>query len=77
MSVKYRVQLCMARNGGFVGDATDECCRRASVEFESLTAVQFPVVPSGEEAQQIREESDHGRELTNGLQPLPSFRDFQ
>ena len=25
MSVKYRIQLCAARYGGFVGDAIDEC----------------------------------------------------
>ena len=78
MSVKFRVQLCQARNGGFVGDALDECCHRASIEFESLTAVQFPFVPAvNEEEQETREESGNGAEGFNALQPLPSFRDFQ
>ena len=35
MSAKYRVQACIEREGRFVGDMLDECCRRARVELES------------------------------------------
>ena len=80
MSVKYRVQLCLSRNGSFVGDALDECCHRANVEYESLTAVEFPLstVPEMEEdTRENGEENRAGTETTNELQPLPSFRDIQ
>ena len=35
LSAKYRVRVCLERNGKFIGDAVDECCRRASVEIET------------------------------------------
>ena len=40
LSMKYRIQLCLDRHGGFVGDAIDECCFRAKVEFDGLTTVE-------------------------------------
>ena len=40
-SVKFRVQLCIAREGKFVGDKLDECCRRAEIELASLTNIEI------------------------------------
>ena len=41
LSVKHVVQLCVARQGGFVGDALDECCRRAKANLETSTTLQL------------------------------------
>ena len=41
LSAKYRVQLCLERGGHFIGDAIDECCRRAKIELETQTDIIF------------------------------------
>ena len=35
LSAKSRIQVCLERNGKFIGDAVSECCRRARVEIET------------------------------------------
>ena len=39
LSAKYRVLLCLERGGNFIGDAIDECCRRAKTELETETDI--------------------------------------
>ena len=78
MSVKYRVQLCLARQGGFVGDALDECCRRARVEFDASTTLQpGSIIPTA----MIMTGTASGEATDDGegviLARLPSFRDRQ
>ena len=75
LSVKHRIMLCLERNGGFVGDALDECCRRATVEFEASTTLQMTSInPGGSQ----EAENDERREDVDGpsdiMQSLPSFR---
>ena len=44
MSVQFRVRLCIARNGKFVGDELDECCHLADGLYEAATRfLPFPV----------------------------------
>ena len=78
MSVKYRVQLCLARQGGFVGDALDECCHRERVEFEASTTLQpVSIIPTA----MIMTGTAGGEGTDDGegviLARLPSFRDRQ
>ena len=70
-SVKYRIQLCIERGGLFVGDALDECCRRAKVESESLSSIDIDsiIVPMVQD-----EESEDGSEDETTVATLPSFR---
>mgnify|MGYP004579369149 CR=1 FL=1 len=78
MSVKYRVRLCFARNGGFVGDALDECCRRARVEFDASTTLQMTTT-----SQEHTHESESGEREETAVQHnrvtlrLPSFLQSQ
>ena len=75
MSVKFRIELCQSRNGGFVGDALDECSRRARVEFESLTEVEFPLANFPEpEERETEDDICPGTDTTAELQPLPPFK---
>ena len=78
LSVKYRVQLCLARQGGFVGDALDECCRRARVEFEASTTLQ-PVSIMPTTMHMTGTSGGEGTDDGEGviLARLPSFRDRQ
>ena len=39
LSAKYRMQVCLERAGNFIGDAIDECCRRAKTELETRTDI--------------------------------------
>ena len=74
MSVKHRIRLCVARQGGFVGDAIDECCRRAAVEFDEMNTIQsisiHVEVPQGSQHQG----SDDREDTQESLPRLPSFR---
>ena len=70
-SVKYRIQLCLSRGGSFVGDALDECCRRAKAELEPFCSVDIHsiITPIEEDYQ-----NDDGPEEGTGVGTLPSFR---
>ena len=71
MSVRFRVQLCIERNGKFVGDAIGECCHRAKVQYESLTDIRAIAF----DAPQLQGENEaRPGEMTIELPPLPSFR---
>ena len=80
LSAKFRVQVCLERNGKFIGDAVDECCRRARVEIETgndllLLSVQ---VRFDEPAPNVASSVDSFGSLQENagsrLPPLPSFR---
>ena len=76
LSVKYRIQLCIARQGGFVGDALDECCRRANVELDSSTTLQpVSIIQTTMEFGRTADEETRGGDGI--LSRLPSFRDRQ
>ena len=77
LSVKYRVQLCVERHGGFVGDALDECCHRAEVEFESLTSPETRLINGLQRRDENGENDERDQQTTNGLVGLPSYRDVQ
>ena len=69
-SVKFRVQLCVARGGLFVGDALEECCRRAKAELEPFCSVDIhSIIPTFERGQ----EDGHGDEEGTDIGRLPSF----
>ena len=76
-SVKYRVRLCIARQGGFVGDALDECCRLATEEYDSMNTIQpmsiYMNAPRGSE----RQGSEDGEDNLENSSRLPSFRSVQ
>ena len=77
LSVKHRVRLCIARQGGFVGDALDECCCRAKVEFEASTTLQLVSITTTmmHAERMVDEERDDGE--SGILARLLSFRDRQ
>ena len=78
LSVKHRVQLCIARRGGFVGDALDECCRRAKVEFEASTTLQLVSIAPAIAQQGGMENGENGDDGESSiLARLPSFRYHQ
>ena len=70
-SVKYKIQLCIARGGSFVGDALDECCLRAKAECEALSSIDVHsiIVPMVQD----RESGDSSEEGDSET-TLPSFR---
>ena len=70
--VKFRVQLCIAREGKFVGDKLDECCRRAEIELDSLTNIE--IIPIEHEGRD--EEEGEGDGENEARQQLPSFTQF-
>ena len=71
-SVKFRVQLCIAREGKFIGDKLDECCRRAEIELDALTDIQrFPI----DDREQLHVENGSDGE-NEARQQLPSFTQF-
>ena len=80
LSAKFRVQLCIQRNGGFIGDAIGECCRRARVEIETSSDIVLLSVPVVlDEAPQNVDSSDGmsgvvGEITSSMLPPLPLFR---
>ena len=76
MSVKFRVQLCLARGGGFVGDALEECCRRAKASLESMTSFQnVSINPFVGRTGQGHDDEHEEQDQTPS--PIPSFRQFQ
>ena len=73
-SVKFRVRLCIARNGGFVGDALDENCRRAKEEFDAATRLpSFSVFTAPSQAN----DDGNGERDERTMPRLPSFRTVQ
>ena len=78
LSVKHRVQLCVARRGGFVGDALDECCRRAKVEFEASTTLQLvSITPAMMQQSRMATGDDADDGESGNLTRLSSFRSHQ
>ena len=76
LSVKYRIRLCVARHGGFVGDAIEECCRPARVEFDGLTTIQTTfIIPIRSERGE--HQGNEGDDEVEDLSRLPSFRNSQ
>ena len=69
-SVKYRIQLCLSRGWSFVGDALDECCRRAKAELESLCSVDIHSIITPIEQDYENDNDDEGSPVGT----LPSFR---
>ena len=73
LSMKYRIQLCVARQGGFVGDALDECCRRAKVEFDAIDSIQqISIIQAGRDGSEHRGSDE--RDDQENRPRLPSFR---
>ena len=77
LSMKYRVQLCVERHGGFVGDSLEECRHRARIEFDSLTALDTRLINGVQRPDGNGEGDERGQQTTNGFVGLPSFRDVQ
>ena len=77
LSMKYRVQLCVERHGGFVGDSLEECCHRARVEFDSLTALDSRLMNGIQRPDENSEGDETRQRTTNCLVKLPSYRDIQ
>ena len=72
-SVKFRVQLCLAREGKFIGDKLDECCRRAEMELDSLMEIENVFVERRETQDDVNGEGNR----ESGERPqLPSFTQF-
>ena len=70
-SVKFRVQLCIAREGGFIGDKLDECCHRAEMELDALTVIEnIPIEARWDEDAENEDGEDETRPQ------LPSFTQF-
>ena len=72
-SVKFRVQLCIAREGNFIGDKLDECCRRAEMELDALTGIE--TIPM-EEWDEPNEEDRRENGEREASPQLPSFTQF-
>ena len=74
-SVEFRVRLCAQRNGRFIGDAIDECCRRASIGVDAVDVIQydpFTLIANG------RSDVRHGDEQTEEQDlPWPVCLPFQ
>ena len=81
LSAKYRMQLCVERQGKFIGDMIGECCRRALVELESENDIQLLSVSLNiDDERDAQSTHDHpGSRLGQTTRPaqraqLPSFR---
>ena len=81
LSAKYRMQLCVERQGKFIGDMIGECCRRAKVELESENDIQLLSVSLNiDDERDAQSTHDHpGSRLGQTTRPaqraqLPSFR---
>ena len=73
MSVKHRVRPCISRQGGFIGDSVEECCRRARVEFDSMDTMQsIPISRDG--ALGSEDQGSNDEDNQQDLPRLPSFR---
>ena len=69
-SEKCRIRLCPARGGAFVGDALDECCRRAKAESDSFSSIDIHsiIVPMVQD-----QESEDSSEEGQSVAKLPPF----
>ena len=77
-SVEFRVRLCVERNGRFVGDAIEECCRRAKIEVDSVNEIQtVPFTLTADGRSNVRRGDEQGEEQDRPLASLPSFRTVQ
>ena len=77
-SMEFRVRLCIERNGGFVGDAVEECCRRARIAVDSANDIQtVPFTLMADARSYVRHGDEQGEEEDRPLASLPSFRTVQ
>ena len=81
LSAKYRVQICVERQGKFIGDTIGECCRRAKVELDCENEIQLlsvSVFPNDEDGTQREQDvsPSETRQTTRNARrtQLPSFR---
>ena len=81
LSAKYRVQICVERQGKFIGDMIGECCRRAKVELDCENDIQLlsvSVFPNDEDGTQTEQDDSipTGHQTTRDARTtsLPSFR---
>ena len=78
LSAKYRIRLCLERGGNFIGDAIDECCRRAKIELETQTDIIFLSVRDefhdGLPPDDPGDEEDENNRTGQPETSLPSFR---
>ena len=81
LSAKYRVQICVDRQGKFIGDMIGECCRRAKVELDCENDIQLlsvSVFPNDEDGTQTEQEGSipTGHQTTRDARTtsLPSLR---
>ena len=81
LSAKYRVQICVDRQGKFIGDMIGECCRRAKVELDCENDIQLlsvSVFPNDEDGTQTEREGSipTGQQTMRDARTtsLPSFR---
>ena len=77
LGVKYRVRLCIGRQGGSVGDALDECCRLAKDEFDSMNTIQPMSINMNAPLGSENQGSDDREDNLENLSRLPSFRTAQ
>ena len=75
LSVQFRIRLCIARNGKYVGDALDESCRRAKVQLESTMTIR--PFPANEDEMRRAFEEEHRESREPMMMSLPSFRNYQ
>ena len=75
MSVKFRVQLCLTRDGGFVGDAIEECCRRAKAVLEAETAIETTSIRQNV-GTTIDGQTGEYEERNQTVPVIPSFRQY-
>ena len=75
-SVEFRVRLCVERNGQFVGDALEECCRRARIQIDSADDIPTDLFAlfanEGDDTP-----GDEEQEQDLPMVSLPSFRTNQ
>ena len=78
LSAKFRIQLCHERGGNFIGDAIDECCRRAKIELETQTDIIFLSVrdefQESVHAEEPGEAEGDGNRTGEPQTHLPSFQ---
>ena len=73
MSVKHRVRLCISRQGGFVGDSVEECCRRERVGFDSMNTVRSILISRDG----LRGTEDPGSDEEDNQQDMPILPSFR
>ena len=81
LSAKYRMRVCVERQGKFIGDMIGECCRRAKIELECESDILLlSISPNPDEENGTQNTHDDSakrdrqtRRPTRRTQ-LPSFR---